>query len=162
MTQTQSPPRRLVQHIRLKAPVARVYKALTDADELKKWFPIQATSDARVGGGWRFEFQKAGGLFVAEGRYLELVPDRLVRYSWQAPLDDAGTALSNLTVLFKLEPDGDETDVYLEETGYGEGDLYDKLFGDRSHGWGFFMQNLASLLAGGADLREPGKAPCDD
>ncbi len=161
MPQTQTPTRRLVQHIRLKAPVARVFKALTDADELRKWFPDQAATDPRVGGGWRFEFQKAGALFVAEGKYLEVVPDRLVRYSWISPLDASGAELTNLTVVFKLEADGDETDVYLEETGYGEGSLYDALFGDRSNGWGFFMGNLASMLAGGADLREPGKAPCD-
>jgi uncharacterized protein YndB with AHSA1/START domain len=162
MSTTTPAPQTLVQHIRLKASAERVYKALTDATELQKWFPEKASSDPRVGGSLRFEFNKGGVPFVAEGKYLALEPNKLVSYSWHSALDEAGSTLTNLTVVFRLEANGDHTDLYLEETGYGEGSLYEGVFGERSHGWGFFLGNLEALLGGGADMRVVGKAPCDE
>lgn len=146
--QTQTPPRRLVQHVRLKAPAARVYKALTDEAELLRWFPDRATVDARPGGAWAFEFDVAGGqVHKASGRFLALVPNELVRYSWTDAMDDDDQVYCNLTVTFRLVADGDETDLYLEEGGYEEGALYDELFGNRTNGWGKMFAGLAEVLA---------------
>jgi uncharacterized protein YndB with AHSA1/START domain len=154
MTQTQTPTRRLLQHIRLKAPAARVYQALTDANELKKWFPHRVSTDPKVGGAWRFEFDMdaGGGTHVTDGRYLALVPGKLVRYSWIEELGD-GEAYANLTVQWRLEADGEETDLYLEETGFTDDEAHDVLFGRRTKGWSFFMGNLAAYLVGGPDDR---------
>lgn len=43
----------------IDAPPQRVLRALTDADELVRWFPSSARSDARTGGEYalRFEFE---------------------------------------------------------------------------------------------------------
>lgn len=148
MTQTQALPRRLVQHIRLKAPASRVYAALLDVEQLLKWFPDRATVDARPGGDWAFEFDVAGGgVHKASGKFLELVPDQLVRYSWSDAMDDDERVFSNLTVTFRLVADGAETDLYLEESGYEEGTLHDELFGNRTNGWGKMLAGLAELLA---------------
>ncbi|MDB5101444.1 MAG: polyketide cyclase [Cyanobacteria bacterium RYN_339] len=148
MTPTQTPSRRLMQHIRLKAPVSRVYHALLDVDTLVKWFPDRATVDARPGGNWAFEFDTAGGgVHKASGKFLELVPNQLVRYSWSDAMDDDDRTYCNLTVTFRLVADGDETDLYLEESGYEEGALYDELFGNRTGGWGKMFAGLAETLA---------------
>lgn len=152
MTSTTAP-KTLVQHIRLKAPAARVYRALTDSQELQKWFPDVAAVDARVGGEWRYEFVREGGNHVTYGRFLALVPNEKVSYNWYEGLDEDDTVLGNFTVVFRLVPDGDETDLYLEETGYLGDELHDAMFGRRTNGWSYFLGNLASYLAGGPDLR---------
>jgi len=96
---------------------------------------------------------RAGGVHVVYGRFLALEPDALVCYNWHEALDDAGSALANLTVVFRLVPDGQETDLYLEESGYREDAAHETLFGRRTNGWGYFMGNLASYVTGGPDLR---------
>jgi uncharacterized protein YndB with AHSA1/START domain len=157
MTQTA---RRLKQHIHLNAPVERVYQALTDADQLSRWFPSRVKSDPRLGGELRFEFQKGDHVYVVEGRYLELVPNQLVSYSWVSPLD-ADAPYMNLTLVFRLEAKGETTDLYLEETGYGEGRLYEEMYEERTGGWQFFFANLAALLEGRPDARGVEKSPCE-
>jgi uncharacterized protein YndB with AHSA1/START domain len=112
-----------------------------------KWFPDRATLDARVGGAWQFEFDHGGGCSKASGTFLELVPNELVRYSWIGQLGEDGARMFNLTVTFRLEAHGDETDLTLEETGYGEGSLYDGLLGERSGGWGRIFEWLEKHLA---------------
>jgi uncharacterized protein YndB with AHSA1/START domain len=160
MTQTATP-RQLKQHIRLKAPVERVYAALIQADLLAKWFPTKVTTDPRVGGALHFEFHRGGEAYLVDGKFLELVPNQLVRYSWHSQLDDEGQSLTNLTVTFRLEAVGDETELFLDETGYGTGAAYDELFGSRTDGWTFFTNSLAAMLAGGPDPRAAG-APCGE
>ena len=91
---TTSAPKVLLQHVRLKAPVDRVYRALTNADELQKWFPDTAQTDPRVSGEWRFSFQLEQGTHVTYGRFLMLEPGKLVRYSWYEELDDDGKELA--------------------------------------------------------------------
>jgi uncharacterized protein YndB with AHSA1/START domain len=144
----------ILQHIRIAASAERVYNALTQASELKRWFPPRAESDPRVGGAFRYEFDLPGGLHPIEGKYLALVPHTLVKYSWHEFLDDDDTLLTNLTVTFRLEAHGDHTDVFLEETGFGADTLHETLFGRRQNGWSFFCGNLKSVLEGGPDERD--------
>lgn len=148
VTQTQSPPIRLMQHIHIKAPVARVYHALTDHAELLKWFPDRATLDLRPGGDWAFEFDVSDGkVHKASGKFLALVPNELIRYSWSDAMDEHDTVYCNLTVTFRLVAQGEETELYVEETGYEAGALHEELFGNRTEGWGKMLNGLAELLA---------------
>ena len=76
-------------HRVLRAPPARVYRAFLSADAMAKWIPPNGFTgtvhrmDVRVGGTFRMSFTN----FSAEksqafgGEYLELVPDKLIRYT---------------------------------------------------------------------------------
>ena len=76
-------------HRVLRAPPARVYRAFLDADAMAKWIPPNGFTctvhhmEAKVGGTFRMSFTN----FSAEksqafgGEYLELVPDKLIRYT---------------------------------------------------------------------------------
>jgi uncharacterized protein YndB with AHSA1/START domain len=76
-------------HRVLRAPPARVYRALLDADAMAKWIPPNGFTctvhhmEARVGGTFRMSFTN----FSTEkshsfgGEYLELVPNALIRYT---------------------------------------------------------------------------------
>jgi len=73
----------------MKAPAERLYRAFTTAEAMAKWLPPHGFTctvhhlDARVGGTFRMSFNsfstQQGHSFG--GEYLELVPDRLLRYT---------------------------------------------------------------------------------
>ena len=76
-------------HRVLRAPPGRVYRAFLSADAMAKWIPPNGFTgtvhhmDVRVGGTFRMSFTN----FSAEkslafgGEYLELVPEKLIRYT---------------------------------------------------------------------------------
>ena len=76
-------------HRVLRAPPERVYRALVEPAALVRWMaPYGFTAevhamDARVGGGYRMSFTNfgTGATHAFGGRYVELVPGRLVRYT---------------------------------------------------------------------------------
>jgi uncharacterized protein YndB with AHSA1/START domain len=76
-------------HRVLRAPASRVYRAFLEPAALVRWmapygFTAEVHSmDARVGGGYRMSFSNfgTGATHTFGGRYEELVPDRLLRYT---------------------------------------------------------------------------------
>ena len=76
-------------HRVLRAPPARVYRAFLDASALVKWLPphgFTATMhafDPREGGGYRMSFNNlnTGSSHSFTVKYLELVPDALIRHT---------------------------------------------------------------------------------
>jgi len=78
-------------HRVLRAPPERVYRAFLDADALEKWLPPHGFTgkvhqlDARVGGTYKMSFTNfsTGRAHAFGGRYLEIVPHELIRYSDQ-------------------------------------------------------------------------------
>ncbi len=76
-------------HRVLRAPPERVYRAFLDADAMAKWIPPHGFTakvhhmDARVGGTFRMSFTNfnTGKGHSFGGKYLELVPHELLRYT---------------------------------------------------------------------------------
>lgn len=94
-------------HRVLRAPPARVYRAFLDPDAWCKWLPPHGFTgkvhahDPRVGGKYRMSFTNlsTGGSHAFGGEYLELVPDRKLRYT--AAFDDPnlpGTMTTTVTL----------------------------------------------------------------
>src|SRR5687768_5134318 len=67
----------------IHAPLPRLWHAWTDAGELAKWFTDEATIDFRVGG----RYSNSDG---DTGEYLEIVPEELIRFTWEQPDYAAG------------------------------------------------------------------------
>jgi uncharacterized protein YndB with AHSA1/START domain len=141
----------IVEWVAIKAPCAAVFKALTDAGELMKWFPTRVQSDARAGGKFRFEwdFNAAEQNGSQEGTYLEVTPNQKVSYGWQAGMNPAVPT----TVTFELAGEGDETTVTLNHAGFGDGPDAETLRSNHAGPWHFYMQNLKSYLEDGKDGR---------
>lgn len=95
-----------------KAPVQKVWKALTDRDEMKKWYFDLAEFKPQVG----FEFSFTGG--TEENKYLhlcritEVVPQQKLAYTWRYD-GYPGDSL----VTFELFPQGEETRLVLTHAG---------------------------------------------
>src|SRR5262245_50082554 len=71
--------RTIDREIGIAAPAERIFPALTEAEELERWFTTTATGYARPGEALRYFWEKDG---YVDGRYLEVVvPERLV-YEW--------------------------------------------------------------------------------
>jgi len=125
-----------------------VFKALTQADELVRWFPTRAESDPHAGGAiklfWDFTDASQNGSQV--GEYVEVVPNEKLSYTWTA--DSIPTL-----VTFALSEANGETTVDLEHSTGQEGADEKKLHDDHANQWGFFLMNLKGYLEAGADLR---------
>src|SRR5688572_4087485 len=78
-------------HRVLRAPRERVYRAFLEPDAMVKWLPPHGFTgkvheiDARVGGGYRMSFTNfsTGASHSFGGKYLELKPHELLRYTDQ-------------------------------------------------------------------------------
>jgi len=76
-------------HRVLRAKPNKVYRAFLDADAMAKWLPPYGFTckvehlEAQVGGTFKMSFQNfsSGNGHSFGGRYLELVPDQLIRYT---------------------------------------------------------------------------------
>ena len=76
-------------HRVLRAPPQRVYKAFVDADALARWLPPYGflckvhQIDAKVGGSFKMSFTNfgSGKGHSFGGKYLELKPNELIRYT---------------------------------------------------------------------------------
>lgn len=127
----------------LAAPPERVFAAWTDPAILRRWYcpnpdlPLEVTADVRVGG--RYRVDMGGGRFVAEGEYTELVPGRVVAFTWRWTTSDA---VSAVRVELSPTPDGG-TRLVLVHTGLADAD---DAQGHRE-GWELELARLEALDA---------------
>lgn len=78
-------------HRVLSAPPEKVYRAFLDPEAIVKWFPPHGFTaklhsiDAKVGGGYKMSFTNftTGKSHSFGGKYVELVPDKLIKYTDQ-------------------------------------------------------------------------------
>lgn len=74
-------------HRVLAAPAERIYRAFLDADAMAKWLPPHGFTckvyqlDAKVGGTYKMSFTNfsTGHSHYFGGKYLELIPNQLIR-----------------------------------------------------------------------------------
>jgi uncharacterized protein YndB with AHSA1/START domain len=91
----------------IKAPVSKVWQALTDAAVAEQWGAAPAKVDAREGG----EFSYWNG--DIHGTFTKLVPEKLIEQDWYG--HDNPTW--KYTVVFSLEANGDTTIVDMTYSG---------------------------------------------
>jgi uncharacterized protein YndB with AHSA1/START domain len=113
----------------LPAPRAAVYRALTDPEELGKWWgPRGFTApsvefDPQVGGGYRIAMQPPDGdLFHLSGEFREVEPPARLAYTfrWDPPdPDDRETV-----VTLSLEDRGEETELRLTQGEFATEERY--------------------------------------
>jgi uncharacterized protein YndB with AHSA1/START domain len=124
------------------APRDRVYHAITDADELKRWWITDGISEPRPGGRFRYEWKMAdpSNDHVQEGTYDAVVDGERVEFPWSG-----GDSHVTLT----LSESNGGTRVSLVHSGIAADDIFERY----EQGWQGFLSNLKSVLEGGADNR---------
>ena len=145
----------IVSEIHVAAPPPRVFKALSDAGELQRWFgskecPLKFWKmDARVGGKYSYATEKASIVvngvsnFECHGEILECDPPRVLAYTWIGNWhDDPG---SSTVVRWELTPKGNGTDVRVTHSGLTNLPIARK---DYSGGWTGVVEMLKKFVEG--------------
>jgi uncharacterized protein YndB with AHSA1/START domain len=133
----------------IAAPPEAVFRALTDADELSRWWTTSADSDPRTGGSfeYRFEFpEEPERSHSYSGTYDAIVPNERVAFPWEG-------RLGKTSVEVTLRPSGEGTSLRLVHSGWGEGGEWPAAIKMHEEGWGFFFGNLKNWLERGEDQR---------
>lgn len=137
------------QTVTIKSSPEAVFRALTQAGELMKWFPTRVESDPRPDGKFKFtwEFANANENGSQQGEYVEVLPNSKLSYTWTAE------SISTL-VTFHLTESNGETIVELDHSSMQARADSQKLHDMHANQWGFFLMNLKSYLETGMDLRK--------
>ncbi len=120
----------LVAEIDIAAPPSRVFEALTNPEQLVRWFndascPIKSwRMDARVGGSYSYATEKSNIVingvseFTCRGEILEMDPPRLLVYTWIANwhLDKEKKTI----VRYELTPTTSGTHVKVTHSGLAQ------------------------------------------
>jgi uncharacterized protein YndB with AHSA1/START domain len=133
------------------APVARVWKALTDEAAKQKWFGgtpgswelLERHMDVRVGGREWLKGRWEGGMVSTfEAIYHDVIPNERLVYSYEMHLDDKKISVSLATL--QLKAAGGKTTLMVTEQGAFL-DGYDDA-GSREHGTGHLLDALGASL----------------
>jgi len=133
---------------RLRAAPAKVFAAWTDPEKIVRWFgpeqtivdSVSADMDVRVGGHFRISFRTDDGEYhEVGGRYIEVVPDRRLVFSWA--WHSTPERRSQVTVV--LRDEGDVTLLTL---------THDKFFDEAARdghrrGWTGTLDKLERMFA---------------
>jgi len=127
------------------AEPGQVYRAFTRATPLREWLCDVALADAHPGGrlyvGWNTGY-------YACGEYTILEPASKIAFTWRGKEDPAATWVEVL-----LAGCGDQTEITLMHHGLGDGADWDAALDETGRGWETGLENLASVLETGRDLR---------
>jgi uncharacterized protein YndB with AHSA1/START domain len=141
----------LKQYIRIERAQPIVFKAITQAEELRHWFPSRVESDPRVGGKLMltFEFAEASQNGTLNEKYLEVLPNESVSYTW-----GAGPAAIPTVVTFNLSEAGGITTLELDHSRV-QADADKAMLNEwHANNWTFYLTNLKGYLEKGTDQRK--------
>lgn len=127
--------------IEIAAPVEAVWKALTDARELARWFPLDAEVEPGPGGSIWLSW---GELFEGRSTIEIWEPNRHLRTGWMQPDDD--TRPVQTIVDYYLEGKAGTTRLRLVHSGFGREDTWYEEYDGTRRGWRFELRSLRHYL----------------
>jgi uncharacterized protein YndB with AHSA1/START domain len=140
---------RIEKAVELKAPVSRVWRALTDYNEFGKWFRVRLDGPFVPGQVSRGQITHPGYEHVSwEAVVLKMEPERLFSFTWHPyaidPKEDYGAEPSTL-VEFALEKTATGTLLRIVESGFDKlpSRRRDEAFRMNERGWTGQLENIA-------------------
>ncbi|MGA8593696.1 MAG: SRPBCC family protein [Bryobacteraceae bacterium] len=144
---------RIEKRIELKAPVSRVWRALTDYREFGEWFRVKLDGPFIPGQVWRGHVTYPGFEHVKwEAVVQAMEPEQLFSFSWHPYAVDPQVDYSEekLTLVeFKLEETNNGTLLLLTESGFDKIPSSRRLeaFRRNDGGWTEQMKNIERHVA---------------
>jgi uncharacterized protein YndB with AHSA1/START domain len=138
------------KQIELKAPVARVWRALTDYREFSEWFHVKLEGPFVEGQVARGQVTHPGYEHVILKITIQKIePERLFSYTWHPYAVDASIDYSGETptlVEFRLEPVQDGTLLVVTESGFDRipASRREEAFRRNDGGWAQQIKNIES------------------
>jgi uncharacterized protein YndB with AHSA1/START domain len=125
------------KQIEIAAPIERVWKAISEGNELVRWFPLEARVEPGAGGkislSWGPDWEGSAPIDVWE-------PNK--RLQWTQTV-----AGQPVVIEFTLELRGGKTMVRIVQSSFATGsDWENEYFGSTEYGWGFMLVNLRHYL----------------
>jgi uncharacterized protein YndB with AHSA1/START domain len=122
-----------------------VFKAITETNELTKWFPDHVILEPNVGGKVRFSFYKEQNKmdrdYIVEGSIIEFIPNKKISYTWQ--YKDI-PEFPETIVSWKLEElERNKTRVELVHSGFTGKEQEKVSSKGHDEGWTHFMNELS-------------------
>ncbi|MBM4160424.1 MAG: SRPBCC domain-containing protein [Ignavibacteria bacterium] len=120
------------------APIAVVWKAITDKDQMRQWF-FEPMTDFRpeVGFETQFDVQCEGQSYQHQWKVTEVVPERRIEYDWRY-----GGYPGDSSVMWELSETLDGTKLKLTHKGHETFPQGNRIFSRESGvtGWTYFVQ----------------------
>ena len=132
--------RKADERITIAATAEAVWRALTDLQEMTRWFPLEAgaNADGTAWMGWRDQFRFSGRVEAAEKeRYLRTVP--VFAPGMEPPVKMA-------TEFYLEAAQGGATTVRVVQSGFLADARWDEEYDGTRRGWQFQMRSLKHYL----------------
>jgi uncharacterized protein YndB with AHSA1/START domain len=132
---------RIDRSVEINAPVERVWRALTDAAEISRWFEVAIEGEYAQGRDvWMTSRHPDYAGMRFRVRVTEMTPPKRLVWRWHPGAVDPNLDYSRepeTTVTFSLEPAAGGTRLTVAETGFDEISLERraKVFADNTQGW---------------------------
>ncbi|MEO0478940.1 MAG: SRPBCC domain-containing protein [Planctomycetota bacterium] len=143
MTDEPENDREYRQELELQAPRDAVWRAISNDEELRRWFAPGAEITAEVGGEVVWQW---GELHRWVQRIEILEPGTRLRTRYDSAVDDEAGGKKPLFVDFLLEGDGGTTTLRLVQSGFGSESDFDDEFNAISRGWPIELGSLKHYL----------------
>ncbi|HUL93282.1 MAG TPA: SRPBCC domain-containing protein [Burkholderiales bacterium] len=140
----------IIHRVGIKAPMSRVYAALSTIEGLAGWWTKETTGASQPGGNIEFQFSSPSGERIGgiDMEVMALDPDKEVRWRVKSgPEEWVGT-----DVVFKLSRDGDYTIVHFGHKNWREAVEFTEHCSTK---WATFMLSLKDLVERGEGRPAP-------
>ena len=131
----QTPAAPIVKEVLLNAPITRVWKAITDKNEMKNWYFDLPEFEPTVGSAFQFYGENEGRKFLHLCEVKEVIVNQKISYTWMYEGQNIETLVS-----FELFPEGEQTRLKLTHTGV------EKLPQDRDFAKSNFEQGWTEII----------------
>jgi uncharacterized protein YndB with AHSA1/START domain len=144
--------RRIQKHIEVKAPISRVWQALTDHKEFGEWFGVKLKAPFETGELAHGQLTYPGNVDIKfEAVVTRIEPEHHFSYTWHPYAMDPKVDYSEehpTLVEFKLEKTHEGTKLTVTETGFGKLPVVrrEKAFEMNDSGWAEQMVRIESFL----------------
>jgi len=141
-----APEKALIFEVTVPAPRVEVWRAFSTSEGLSTWLTPGAVVDLRRGGEWTANFPggKTGG-----GTILSFVPEQEMTLAALAPEQFPTVRATRTTARFQFLAKGDSTLVRLVQTGWKDGDEWDKAYDYLAHGNAQLLETLQRRFVSG-------------
>jgi uncharacterized protein YndB with AHSA1/START domain len=130
----------------IDAPASRVFKVLTDPDEMNRWIATDAKVSLEKGGdynfGWMYEGNDTGA-----SKIIDLIPDRRI----SAYIANDGMGNPPTVIMWELEENNGKTRVVFTHSGFADDADVSGVYG----GWRSFLNWVRSIAEYGASWQPP-------
>jgi uncharacterized protein YndB with AHSA1/START domain len=152
MTDEQPKTRSIMREIEIDAPIETVWKAITEAEEITRWFSEQARVTPGVGGSYWVSWGEGQ---AGDSRIEVWEPGRRLRVRnlpWDAKeglssqYNEEAAAVTPIIQEYTLESRGGRTVLRVVDSGMPDSPEWDGMYDGKSRGWEMFFHGLRHYL----------------